>query len=71
MILGPRQQLNNRGRRCVHKPSDPGDALLVEGDFNTNLTALEGRGRDKGISAAMKEEGLEEMRGHFLTRNKP
>ena len=41
------------------------------GNFNTDLAAPEGRERDEGIAAALAEEGLEDMSGHFLPRHKP
>ena len=46
-------------------------ALLVVGDLNTNLTAPEGRARDKVIVAAMATAGLEDINGHFLSQRKP
>ena len=48
-----------------------GGALLVVGNFNTDLAAPKGRERYKGISAALAEDGMEDMSGHFLPRNKP
>ena len=48
-----------------------GDALLVVGDFNTDLDAPEDRERDEGIAAAMTEEVLEDMSGYFLPKHKP
>ena len=43
-----------------------GAALLVVGDFNTNLALLEGWERDEEIAVDMEESGLEDMSGHFL-----
>ena len=48
-----------------------GAALLVVGDFNTDLDAPEDRERDEGIAAAMTEEVLEDMSGYFLPKHKP
>ena len=48
-----------------------GDALMVVGDFNTDLSALEGRVRDEEITADMAESGLEDMIRHFFPLNKP
>ena len=45
-----------------------GAALLVVGNFNTNLSAPKGRERDEGVAADLAEEGLEEMSGHLLPR---
>ena len=47
-----------------------GATLLVVGNFNTDLAALEGRERDEGIAADLVEEGLEDMISHFLPRHK-
>ena len=44
---------------------------MVVGYFNTNLAATEVREQDKGITAAMVEEVLEDMSVHFLPRHKP
>ena len=46
-----------------------GAALLVVGDFNTNLSKPEGRDKYEGIAAALTKEGLEDMSSHFLPRN--
>ena len=48
-----------------------GGALLVIGDLNTNLAAPEAREWYKGIVVALEEEGLEDMSGHSLPRQKP
>ena len=48
-----------------------GAALLVVGNFNTNLAAPEVRERYEGIVVAMEEEGLEDTSGHFLPWYKP
>ena len=40
------------------------------GDFNTNLAAPEGREQNKGVAAALAEEGLEDISGHFLPQHK-
>ena len=47
-----------------------GAALLEVSDFNTNLAAPEGQERNEGIAAALAEEGLEDMSGHFIPRHK-
>ena len=47
-----------------------GDMLLVVDNFNTNLAPPKGRERNKGIAAALAEEGLEDMRSHFLPHHK-
>ena len=52
----------------VQRPQ--GAALLMVGDFNTDLAAPEGREWDKGITADMVEEGLEDISGHFFPRHK-
>ena len=44
--------------------------LLLFGDFNTDLAVPESWERDEGGAAALAEEGLEDMSGHFLPRNK-
>ena len=48
-----------------------GDVMVVVRNFNTDLDAPEGREQDKVIVADLVYEGLEEMSGHFLPRNKP
>ena len=48
-----------------------GAALLVVGDFSTNLVVLEVRDQDKGIAEAVAEDGMEDIRFHFLPRHKP
>ena len=48
-----------------------GAALLVVGNFNTDLAAPEGMARDEEIAAAMDESGLEDISGHFFPRHKP
>ena len=48
-----------------------GPALLVVGDFNTNLAALEVWERDMGTAAIMMEEGMEDMILHYLPCHKP
>ena len=48
-----------------------GGALLVVSNFNTDLVVPEGRERDEGVAAALAEEGLEDMSGHFLPWHKP
>ena len=47
-----------------------GAALLAVGDFNTNLATTEVLEQNKGIAAALAEEGLEDMISHFLPRHK-
>ena len=47
-----------------------GPPLLAVGYFNTNLYAPEGRERNKGIAAALEEEGLEDMINQLLPRKK-
>ena len=53
VLLGPRQRLNNRGRRCGHQAEALGDSLLVVGNFNTDLSVSEGKEQDEGIAASM------------------
>ena len=48
-----------------------GSVLLVVGDFNNDLAALDVRERDEGIAAALAEEGLEDMSDNFLPWHKP
>ena len=43
-----------------------GGVLVVAGYFNNNLATPEGRDWDEGIAAAMAEEVLNDMSGHFL-----
>ena len=44
---------------------------MMVGNFNTNMAAPEGHERYRGIAAALEEEGLEDMSGHFLPRHNP
>ena len=48
-----------------------GAALLVVGNFYTDLAAPEGRAWDKEIAVAMAATGLEDFSGQFLPRKKP
>ena len=48
-----------------------GTALLVVRNFNTDLAASEGWEWEKGISAALVEEVLEDMNGRFLPLHTP
>ena len=48
-----------------------GAALLVVGNFITNLAAPEVQDQDEGIAAALAEEDLDDMRDHFRPRNEP
>ena len=43
-------------------------ALIVAGDFNTNLGEMASDGRGTEITAAITEAGLEDMTAHFLPR---
>ena len=65
------KHLANRGCCRGHQPAATGAALLVVGNFNTNLDVKEGRERNEGIEASMAEEGLEDMSRHFLPQRKP
>ena len=47
-----------------------GDALLVAGNFNTNLSAPEGWMRDEEITADLAAAGLEYMSGQFPPQKK-
>ena len=47
-----------------------GGALMVVGNFNTDLVAPEGQEQDGEIVEVIAEEGLEDMSDHFLTRHK-
>ena len=47
-----------------------GGALLVAGDFNTNLSAPKRWTRDEEIAVAMDTAGLENMSENFLPRKK-
>ena len=48
-----------------------GGVLVVAGYFNNNLATPEGQDWDEGIAAAMAEEVLNDMSGHFLPWYKP
>ena len=48
-----------------------GTALLLIGDFNTDLVAPEVQDQDEVIVAALADECLEYMSGHFLPWHKP
>ena len=48
-----------------------GTALLVAGDFNTDLGETTSDGRGTEIAAALTEAGVEEMMAHFLPRKRP
>ena len=48
-----------------------GAALLVVGDFNTDLEAPEGQAWDEEIAVAMAAAGLEYLSDHFLPQHKP
>ena len=47
-----------------------GEDLLVSGDLNTNLAALEGDRREEEIATTIPTEGLEDMAQHFLPRER-
>ena len=47
-----------------------GAALPVVRNFNTNLSAPEGRAQDVEITAAMEESVLEDISRHFIPRHK-
>ena len=47
-----------------------GTALIVAGDFNTNLGEMTSDGRGTEIAAAITEAGLEDMTAHFLPRKR-
>ena len=47
-----------------------GAALLLNGYLNTDLEAQEVRAREEKITSAMSMEGLKDISGHFLQRNK-
>ena len=47
-----------------------GAELMVAGDLNTNLAALEGDRREEDIPATIAPEGLEDMAQHFLPRER-
>ena len=46
-------------------------ALTVFGDLNSNITDPERNSRDKSISVALSDVGLEVRFGHFLLRRTP
>ena len=48
-----------------------GTALLVAGDFNTNLGDTTSNGRGAEIVASLTEAGVEDMTAHFLPRKQP
>ena len=43
---------------------------MVDGDFNVDMSKLEGNTRDKNISAALATPFIEDMGAHFLLRCK-
>ena len=45
-------------------------ALIVAGDFNTDLGDMASDGKGTEIVAAIKEAGLEDMTAHFLPRKR-
>ena len=47
-----------------------GTALVVAGDFNTDLGDTASGGRGTEIAAAMTEAGVEDMKAHFLPRKR-
>ena len=47
-----------------------GTALLVAGDFNTDLGEMASDGRGTEIKAALTEAVVEDMTAHFLTRKR-
>ena len=47
-----------------------GTALIVAGDFNTDLGEMASDGRGTEIAAAITEAGLEDMTAHFLPRKR-
>ena len=47
-----------------------GTALIVAGDFNTDLGEMASGGRGIEITAALTEAGLEYMTAHFLPRKR-
>ena len=47
-----------------------GTAIIVAGDFNTDLGEMASDGRGTEIAAALTEAGLEEMTAHFLPRKR-
>ena len=48
------------------KECPKGAELLVAGELNINLEALEGNPREKDIAATFATEGLEDMAPHLL-----
>ena len=58
--------------RVVTAPGDQprGTALVVAGDFNTDLWETASDGRGKEIVAALTEAGFEDMTAHFLPRKR-
>ena len=47
-----------------------GTALIVAGDFNTDLGEMASDGRGTEIAAEITEAGLEDMTAHFLPRKR-
>ena len=47
-----------------------GTAIIVSGDFNTDLGEMASDGRGIEIAAALTEAGLEDMTAHFLPRKR-
>ena len=51
-----------------HQPCT--EEMLLTGDFNANLAALEGNTHDEEISVELATVGLQDMITHFLTWRK-
>ena len=71
VLLGPRQRLHIRGRRCGHQPASPRDAPLAVGNFNADFAVPEGRTQDEDITTDMARAGLEDLSRHFFPWHKP
>ena len=44
--------------------------MIFSGDFNVDLKKMGGRGRGKKIAALVETSGLEDLVGHFLSRQR-
>ena len=68
--LAPNDTLTIESVVATIKERPWGAELLVEGDFNINLSEPEGDRRGEDIAVALATEGLEDMSEHFLPRRR-
>ena len=70
VISAPMQRLNHRRRRRDNQTAAQRAALMESGNFNTDLTTLEGHVWDKVIAEALSTSSLEGMSAHLLPQCK-